>query len=305
MSDVRVGTFNVENLFARFKFREGIRPEDAVEDGWNALQLAFDLMSPESKAITGSAIERADADVLCLQEVETLDTLRRFRSKFLGGPRRYPYALVIDGNDRNRLIDVAILSKHRIVHARSYAHVRDDVGEVFSRDCLEADVEVTGKRLTVFVQHFKSMVGGRAATHAKRLRQVQATMEIVEDRFGPNAGEHPFVVLGDFNDYMETDAQGKPAIGDLVEWDQVENVVARLPSDERWTHYYDGRGEYKQLDYLLPSQTLAQASAGAPEIVRVGLPTRADRYTGERIDGVGFREPKASDHCPVVMTIQL
>jgi hypothetical protein len=43
-------------------------------------------------------------------------------------------------------------------------------------------------------------------------------------------------VLGDFNDYMQTDGEGEPAIGPIVEWTQVENVVNRLPEEEQWTH---------------------------------------------------------------------
>lgn len=305
MPEIRVGTFNVENLFARFRFQRGIEAERAVVDGWNALQTAFDLTSPEAKSITGRVIRAADADILCLQEVETLDTLRRFRSEYLGGYKAYPYVMLIDGNDRNRLIDVAVLSRYPIVHARSYAHLRAGTSEIFSRDCLEVDVDVDGQPLTLFVQHFKSMYGGRRQTRAKRLLQASETVKIVRQRFGNRPGDEPFIVLGDLNDYMQTDEDGKPSIGELVEWDQIENVVARLPLEEQWTHYWDKARDYKQIDYLLPSRALARASSGPPEIVRSGLPRRADRYRGRRITGVGEREPKASDHCPVVMKLCL
>jgi len=249
MPDVRIATFNVENLFARYRFKDrSIDVEQAVRDGWDPLEVAFDLMSPAAKAITGKAIRATRADVIALQEVETLATLRRFRSEFLGGSRAFPHAFLVEGNDDNRLIDVAVLSRHPIVHGRSWAHLRDGVGEVFSRDCLEVDVLVDGTRLTLFVQHYKSMVGGRGATAEKRRRQVDATLQIVGERFGARAGDAPFVVLGDFNDYMASDREGDPAIGALVGWDQVENVVQRLPEPERWTHYYRGGNDYKQLD---------------------------------------------------------
>jgi hypothetical protein len=42
-----------------------------------------------------------------------------------------------------------------------------------------------------------------------------------------------------------------------------------------------------------------------PEIFRKGLPYRADRYNGPRIDDVGDNHPKASDHCLVSMQIEL
>jgi endonuclease/exonuclease/phosphatase family metal-dependent hydrolase len=306
MPEVRVATFNVENLFARFKFDKGIDPEQAVEDGWNAEETAFDIMRPDEKRISGGAIKAAEADIVCLQEVENLDTLKRFRSDYLGGGGKtgYPYALAIDGNDP-RLIDVAVLSKHPIVHARSYAQLRTGSTYLFSRDCLEVDVLVGKKPLTLFVQHYKSMMGGRAKTRARRVVQTDATIEIINDRFGNKPGGQPFVVLGDFNDYMQTDDEGEPAIGALVEWDQVENVVERLPVEDQWTHYYDDRDKYTQLDYLLPSASLAESSPALPEIVRVGMPRRAKRYTGKRLPGVGDNKPKASDHCAVVATLNL
>jgi endonuclease/exonuclease/phosphatase family metal-dependent hydrolase len=302
MAEVRVATFNVENLFARFRFKSNIDPDQAVRDGWNAEETAFDIASPDAKRITGAAIKATEADIIALQEVENLDTLKRFRSEYLGGSSAYRYALAIDGNDP-RLIDVAVLSKHPLVHARSYAHLRRGNSALFSRDCLEVDVMVGKKRLTLFIQHYKSMMGGRAKTRDRRVVQVE--LDVIKERFGRSAGREPFVVLGDFNDYMQTDDEGEPAIGPIVEWSQVENVVKRLPKEEQWTHYYDDRNKYSQLDYLLPSKALAEASPGPPEIMRKGLPRRAGRYTGPRLRGVGDNQPKASDHCAVVATLKI
>jgi endonuclease/exonuclease/phosphatase family metal-dependent hydrolase len=304
MPAVRLATFNVENLFARFKFNRGIEPEEAVKQGWTAEQTSFDLATPEAKRITGQAIRATQADILCLQEVENLDALKRFRSLYAGGTRLFPFALSIDGNDP-RFIDVAVLSKYPIVHARSYAHLREGRSRVFSRDCLEIDVEVGSKTLTLFVQHYKSMMGGRGRTRSRRVVQVDKTMEIVKNRFGQTPGDHPWVVLGDFNDYLETDSEGTPAIDAIVTWDQVENVVARRPQDDQWTHYYDDRNKYSQLDYLLPSAALAGASQAVPDILRKGLPKRAKRYTGERFENIGEDNPKASDHCPVIWDLEL
>lgn len=303
MPKVRLATFNCENLFARFKFKADIDPEDATKEGWDVNETAFQPQDPVSRKITAEAMKACDADILCLEEVENLDTLKRFRTQFLGGYSSYPYVACVDGNDP-RLIDVAVMSRLPIVHIRSYQHLRTDSSYLFSRDCLELDIDVgDGKRLTLFVNHLKSMMGGRAATRERRLVQAEAVTKIVGDRFGAQPGEEPFVVLGDLNDYLESDQQGESGIKPLVEWDQVENVVARRPEEERWTHYYASRRDYKQLDYLLPSKSLAASSPGAPDIVRGGMPLRADRYDGPRFDGVGEDEPKASDHCPVLIEL--
>jgi endonuclease/exonuclease/phosphatase family metal-dependent hydrolase len=315
MARVRVATFNVENLFARFRFNADVDPVHAVRDGWDVNKTFFRLQDEDSKRLTGQTIRALRADVLALQEVENLDTLKRFRTEYLGGYRGFPYVAGIDGNDP-RLIDVAVLSKLPILHVRSYQHLRSGNTYLFSRDCLEVDVQVGEQTLTLFVNHLKSMLdkndpeNGRRKTRARRMLQARTVKKLVVDRFGREAGGKPFVVLGDFNDYLSSDAQGKTGIERLVRWDQVENVVARLPAEERWTHYFPGQGSllegYRQLDYILVSRSLARANASAvPEIVRKGLPTGAKRYTGPRFPDVGKVWPKASDHCPVAIELEL
>lgn len=115
MATIRIGTFNCENLFARYKFNKTIDPQKAVIDGWRTDQRHFDISDATSKKLTAQAILALDANVLALQEVENLDTLKRFRDLYLGGRKAYPYVVSIDGNDR-RLIDVAVLSRYPLVN---------------------------------------------------------------------------------------------------------------------------------------------------------------------------------------------
>lgn len=305
---LRLATFNVENLFARWRFRDGVAPAVANTRGWVVEQTQFEELGVDDKAITGAAVREIRADVLALQEVENVDTLKHFRAQALGGRAEYPYVAGVDGNDP-RLIDVAVLSKLPITRIRSHQHLMDPgnpTAALFSRDCLEVDVEVRESEsksttVTLFVNHFKSMMGGRPETRGKRQRQAAKVEELVTGRFGSaSPGDHPFVILGDLNDYLGPD--GGSGIDGLVEWDQVENVVTRLPEADRWTHFFQEGKEYRQLDYLLPSASLAAASVeSVPEILRKGMPLRAARYTGPRFPGVGTDKPKASDHCPLVM----
>jgi len=39
--------------------------------------------------------------------------------------------------------------------------------------------------------------------------------------------------------------------------------------------------------------------------MRKGQPLRATRYTGERVPGIGLDRLKASDHCPVVIELDV
>lgn len=317
---VRIGTFNAENLFARFRFKgvpERYRKPDGtwetryrpytpvelrevVQEGWKVDKTKFTSFREEDRQLTGQAMKGVKADILGLQEVEGLDALKRFVGEFLRGSD-YTYKVVIDGNDP-RLIDVALVSKYPFAYIRTHQFERAPGGKsfVFSRDCLEVGLQLSQHTiLPVFVNHFKSMVGGRAQTMARRRLQAEAVVRILKERFGSDPGEAAWVVLGDLNDYLPS-----PGLEPLLGQPWVENVVARLPQPERWTHYYDDRQEYKQLDYLLLSKVLARANPQAvPEIERRGMPKRATEYTGPRFEGVGRNEPKASDHCPVVIEI--
>ena len=304
---IRIATFNCENLFARFRFNANFDPKDASLNGFTINNVTFDFYDHVKRLITGNALKKLNADVVVLQEVENLDVLQRFRSKFLGGFKAFPHLMLVDGNDP-RFIDVAVLSKQPIVHARSYRQRKSSPSSrsfIFSRDCLEVDIDFNGTRITLFGNHFKSMIGGRSKTKKRRLGQVRAVKQIIEERFGTaQTGDAPFIVLGDFNDYIETGHESTSALPELVRWNQVENVVERRPQNDQWTHFYSKGNEYRQLDYILISKAL-KPKVTSVEIERRGMPKRATRYTGPRFQGVGQDNPKASDHCPVVVELNL
>src|SRR5690606_39303570 len=92
----------------------------------------------------------------------------------------------------------------------------------------------------------------------------------------------------------------------------VVNPVERRPVEDRWTLYHSRGPEERhlcQLDYIWLSPALAERNAlRVPEIVRAGQPFRTLFPPGqdvERYPRIGWDRPKASDHCPVVMTLDL
>lgn len=299
MSSLRIATFNAENLFARYRFKDGFQP--TADDGFTINDTAFRIQDEESKKITAKAIRKVNADVICLQEVESLPVLDRFNSYYLGG-MKYTHRAVIDCFDP-RQIDVAVLSRYPIVSLRSHRDERNKKGTafLFSRDCLEVEIDVAGKTLILYANHLKSMMEGREATRARRQEQAERVAAIVDTRWKKSGYKGNFVVLGDLNDYPE----GKTSLSSLLDHKGLVNVLTRLPEAERWTHYYAGGNSYGQLDYLLLSKGLALANTGTPAVTRLGLSWRAQRVTDERIDGVGENEPKASDHAPLYMDITL
>jgi endonuclease/exonuclease/phosphatase family metal-dependent hydrolase len=348
---IQLTTFNVNNLFLRYKFgrtfpgdMSGKSMVDDPKVGYLPLYKPglFEVFDEEQRMLAASAIWDSAGqrwpDVLCLQEVESLLAARSFSETYLSNA--YPHSLLIDGYDL-RQIDVALLSRFPITHARSYVHeldrVADDNSRLFSRDCLEADILLPNqKTLTIYNNHFKSKLvtesnpdkkaAAQAAASAKRKRQAQRVMAIVRERFkGASFDKALFAVVGDFNDQPKSDTL-KPL---LARSSKLENVLERLPQEERWTDYYKGGNDVSQLDYLLTSPQLSKQIKGLPVVERAGigfrayssktgssLPESIKLITSEEDEGIlvpfafdryeGVTDKRAaSDHCPITISFEI
>jgi predicted extracellular nuclease len=366
---LRLATFNVENLLTRFDFtgyRNQLRQDRVIklfevnnEGTYQQLEQARVIASTDdTRQMTALAIADADADILCLQEIDNMAALQAFEYGYLyrmvGNGYRQKY--LVEGND-SRGIDVAVLMReetrdgqkielkdiksHAMVTYRDFDLFDEEIGKtnrlddkVFKRDCLELDLRIGGVPMTLYVVHFKSMgsprdgLDGRQSTLPIRRAEARAVRRIIENRFGAaHTASKNFVICGDMNDYQErVDVIGRRTIGYRFEHqDEVEsaldvfsqdgfaeNVVRRREPLDRWTLYHSRGPEEQwlcQLDYLWLSPALAAANAKRiPEIIRHGQPYRTIFPPGqevERYPRTGWDRPKASDHCPVVMTLDL
>lgn len=367
---LRIATFNVENLMRRFDFsgyRNQLNQDRTLslfeirsEAEYKQLEQARAIAhTDDTRQLTALAIADSRADIVCLQEVDDLDALKAFEYgylfKMVGEGYRYKYTST--GND-SRGIDVAVMMREETSHGQpiefvrmtSHAHVTyDQFGlhtpelaalgnepfeRIFRRDCLEIDLRVAGKPLTIYSVHFKSMGGprnglpGRESSMPIRIAEAKAVRRIIEDRFGRNhAAEKRWVICGDLNDYrqrvvIEGDRHAgyrftvvdeeSSSLDVLLADGFCENVVERRPEMDRWTLYHT-RGPQErhlcQLDYVLLSPALARQNESAvPDIVRGGQPWRTifpDGQEVERYPRVGWDRPKASDHCPVAISLDI
>jgi len=243
---LRIATFNVENLMQRFDFsgyRNQLRRDRVVqmvevkdEKQFQALEAARVIAHSDDKLqLSALAIADANADIICLQEVENIAALSAFEYgylyKMIGSGYRHKY--LAEGND-GRGIDVAVMTREEtadgdpieFVKLQSHSHrtyeelgLYDDAlkaaGElpherVFRRDCLEIDFRIGGKPLTLFIAHLKSMGGnggskdGRGDTMPIRAAEARAVRAIIEEKFGKGrtAGKR-WLICGDMNDYRE------------------------------------------------------------------------------------------------------
>ncbi|HET7038896.1 MAG TPA: endonuclease/exonuclease/phosphatase family protein [Gemmatimonadales bacterium] len=336
MPTIRIATFNCENLFARYRFQSGppgkskagVLPPAELNQRWGFLppeswKQSFQVFSQDGwRKVTARALKGSDGypDVVCLQEVENLPVLRRFNQDYLG--HHYPFLKVIDSHDP-RNIDVGVLSRFPIIRLRSHV---DDVAPggawnayVFSRDCIEVTVDVSGTPLHILVNHLKSKFARtsqeKRRADERRLAQAGAVAAIVRDRFGKSSWKSKnLVVVGDFNDQPAS-----PFLQPLLGMG-FENVVSRLPANQRWTHYWGAKSLVSQLVYLLLSPRLADRATALPQIERRGLVKKrnmrvflatADDRRGPEVPLATQRFPgvtskiAASDHCPVVMRLKL
>lgn len=358
----RIATFNLENLFARFDFsafddrslwrgvppvvglfeERGVGDQSAFAEWRRLLTAATIAQDDDKRQLSALALSKAQADIVCLQEVDDITALRRFRDHYLHktAELRYHNLVLHEGNDR-RGIDVAVMAKKEFpLYSRSHASMtfgelrKDDglqsllerfpepklgelKGRVFRRDCLEVEFRKDRHCVTIYVCHFKSMYGG-AKTVPVRRAEALAVRRLIESKY-ENPASANWLIVGDLNDYdsyVHVDSEGHGTfknvkrscgIDPLLEGEFAVNVVSRRRLDkDRWTHYYGTKRRKTQLDYILASPRLVEQLVGSPEIIRNGQPHRVPLNPAVcRFPRVGWARPKASDHCPVVAEFDL
>jgi len=320
-----IGTFNLNNLFSRYNFQAEI---DTIPDAGTlpiagAFAYAFGPGDPvkvrsymgklvKAKDDAGTQaiaerIQRIDVDVLAVQEVEDIDTLRQFNRERLGG--MYPHVLLIEGNDP-RLIDVGVLSRYPIGGFTSWQRAThpsapDDL--VFGRDVIEVEILNTQRSerlLTLFNTHLKSNYvdfhGDQAQAHAvandRRRRQAETVARIIKARTRPDSR---YILVGDMNDAPTSeflrgftqDAELKLVNGLTA---PQETRPAKpdnpMPASTAWTHRFkpaNQPAQYELYDQVWLSPALAPKQSAA----------WIDRRTKHSGDG--------SDHDPAWVELNL
>lgn len=177
--DIRVGTFNLNNLFSRFNLYTEADPqiksssEEATKEkprtwldpseGGDELEIVsrgfigpdgklqwrrmfkgklIYAKEPKAQRILAERIKALDVNVLCVQEVENLEALEDFVKFFKLRDEGFKHLSLVEGNDQ-RLIDVGLISKLPLGAVTSWRHRThpDRPSEtVFSRDLLQVEI---------------------------------------------------------------------------------------------------------------------------------------------------------------------
>lgn len=296
---LKVGTFNLNNLFSRFNFKATITE---IQQGDSALTVRYEftdqanfrlrtfmgkLVKAKEKSRRdkiAARIAEMDVDVLAVQEVENIDILKEFNRVSLGG--LYEHVSLIEGNDP-RLIDVGVLSKlpiGAVTSFRTAVHPSDPSKPVFGRDLLEVEImnrSRTMKLFTLYNNHLKSHFGddennglGKLANDDRRSKQADTVRRIVGQRMRSDAR---YIITGDMNDAPGATPlsamltiEGNALINGLADPTEQGAVMkderaGEEPTTRAWTHRFRPRGqppEHTLFDQIWLSPGLAPAFRG-------------------------------------------
>ncbi|ABW66837.1 endonuclease/exonuclease/phosphatase family protein [Desulfosudis oleivorans] len=310
-----LASYNVENLFDAVY--DGTEYDDYVPgstQGWNK------KMADIKTANTAEAIGAINADIVCLQEVESKIALKNLLTRLNTPKQRYPFYAIAQTPTPVRC---ALVSTFPIVHTQ------DIVPGEGQRAILKAVLSIDKKHLTVFICHWKSKSG----PESRRIPYAAALRKAIE-KLPPNTD---FVITGDFNaNYNEhqtfadvarfNDTQGVTGINHVIKTlhndalvDEkiladsrnellLYNLWLELPEYRRWSYNFFGKKESpdnmlvprslydkKGIDYVDNSFDRVHADLFFDNN-RVYRWQRADRGKGRHL-GKGY-----SDHLPIRAT---
>ncbi len=289
---IRLATYNVENLF-----------DDIDDPALGGRNDDIDETIPiERRQPLADAIRAADADILCLQEIESESALRWYMDEYLTG-MGYDHVVSIDAGDE-RGIEQAVLSRFPIAHVENWprrplAGVHPDnwgdqenwhAGEpiLFHRSPLRVDVEVTASedgepyRLTLYVIHQKSnRYGGYwREAEANGLIEILYAADDLTDTTN-------IAILGDFNATVD-----QPSVRTYLDFG-FHDAFAGLSGAAVITH-----ASSRRIDLILVNDALR------PEVIDA---SRFVLGTIQRPADMSWQDPAppgyAADHYPVVVDL--
>ena len=287
---MRVATMNLDN------FLTPASASGAVENEIRRRKLTYSI-----------GLTLGCPELIGVQEVET-ELLMRELAGEAAGLCGFTYEVTHLDSADSRGIDVALFSDPRRIKIRSaqlrqtcsaistgiYDRTIQCPGEedpLFSRPPLEVALLADGERLTVIVNHFKSKREGEEETTTRRLAQAAHVNSLVRERLAGDP-QSAVIVLGDFNDYVLSDAWQR-----LVEGGVLIDATERVPAEERYSYIFDGISQL--VDGILVSPGLAHRVKEAA-IVHVNADYPAAFALDESQAALPFH---ASDHDPVLVTL--
>jgi endonuclease/exonuclease/phosphatase family metal-dependent hydrolase len=256
---LKIASYNVENLFDLNK--DGYEYKEYIpytKSNWNKTTYKIKLQN------IAKVIKGIDADIIALQEIESIQALKDLR--FMLKQRGVYYQYYKIANRKNTTIKVAVLSKipfksKEVFVTSSYKY----------RNILELKFKIDSNEFYLFVNHWKAKSG----SESKRIISAKALRKRV-DEIGYDKN---IILVGDFNsDYEEykkfkrkrklNDTNGKTGINHLLrtlkqtqrasktkyKYKNFYNLWYDTDIKNRYTYIFKGTKE--ALDNIIISQSL-------------------------------------------------
>ncbi|MDD7088998.1 MAG: hypothetical protein PUI54_05510 [Bacteroidales bacterium] len=246
-----------------------------------------------SKAIFWIADEKGRMpDVIGVAEVENRYVLWRLVNSTL--LRKYEYKIVHFDSPDPRGIDVGLLYLPSSLELLRSLPLRVGGEEFRTRDILQAEFEIFKDTIAILVNHHPSKYGG-AASSPRRIAAMRVLAEAADSL--ERAGIMNIIAMGDFNDTPENPAF-RLLDGILI------NLAVPLAEKGEGTIRFNGK--WDMIDMFMVSENFGDARM---EILHIPfLSARDNAHSGEKPLRT-FSGPRylggVSDHCPILLNIQL
>lgn len=172
----KVASYNVENLFdLLYQKTEYTEYIPNTKSNWNQKTLEIKLEN------ISKVLKDIDADILALQEVESLEALKLLQNI---NPK-YKYTAFLKNKDS--AVGVAILSRFKI---KSSTKIEIDRFDKHSRPALFSTVDINGKKFHILNTHWSS----KKHPESSRIRYALAIYKFVK-----KLDDEDYIILGDLN----------------------------------------------------------------------------------------------------------
>lgn len=239
----------------------------------------------------GRAIRAASprgADLLALQEVENERVLTALRDRHLAG-LGYRYLVFVP--QPGQAVGVAFLSRVPLSGTRAH-QVGRFAGDTL-RHIVEVEIELGGRRLRLFNNHWKSKTEGTEETAPARRMAARVLARRLQELLAEDPAAD-LVALGDFNENLEELAAWSAENGLFDPWTE-------LPEARRGSASY--RGRWQTPDHVLLSPGLFDGQGfsyrrGGFRVVREGFLVERETGFPRRFEAGGV-----SDHLPLLLRL--
>lgn len=226
-SELKIATYNVENLFDDKNDGTEYRDFDIKKSSWNTQKYQKKLLN------LSNAIKKINPDIIALQEVENYSTLKELAK--ISGYKFYKFT-----KSKTSPFGLGVMSRIEILYSKNYP-----VKGVKTRDILRADFKINNENFSIFINHFP------AAKNPIRHRKAAAITLLGAVNLAKESGNKNLILLGDFNSNLGEDF----LLNDIIRIHKFTNLWDEMPKNYQFSHK-----SKRAIDHVLLSQNFFESS---------------------------------------------